>query len=402
MTTRRRASGPLLGVRVLELATVVAGPTAGGILADLGADVIKIEPPGGDTSRHVGASKGKVSLWWKYLGRNKRSIAIDLNTEKGRELVLQLVATADVLIESFRPGTLERWNLSPELLLEHFPHLVIARITGYGRTGPYADQPAFGTLIEAMSGFADINGAFDGPPTLPPVALADYLTGYATTIAVLASLRARDSGGAGGQVADINLLSPLLSMLNLQIIQTDQTGVCPTRIGSRMVTTSPRNVYITADNKWVAVSGTSAKMASQLLELAGRPDLCENEWFSTGGGRFAHVDEIDRAMQDWTSKHSLAEILNAARAVGATLGPVNDISQLLHDEQIAANGMLAEIEDPDLGIVSVPNLLFNLEQTPGLIEWLGEELGASTDDVLGELNLSDSEIATLKATGVVR
>lgn len=388
---------------MLELATVVAGPTAGGILADLGADVIKIEPPYGDTSRHVGATKDNVPLWWKYLGRNKRSIGIDLKSSQGRDVLLKLVDTADVLIESFRPGTLERWELSPTFLLERNPQLVITRITGYGRTGPYADQPAFGTLIEAMSGFAGINGAPDGPPTLPPVALADYLTGFATTIAVLASLRARDNGQQfGGQVADINLLSPLLSLLNLQIIQADQTGVSPTRIGSRMVTTSPRNVYKTADEKWVAVSGTSAKMASQLLELAGRSDLALHDWFSSGAGRFAHVEEIDHAMQDWTSRHTLTELVNAAKAIGATLGPVNDIDQLLVDNQIAANDMIAAIDDPDLGVVRIPNVLFNLDKTPGSIEWLGEDLGASTNDVLGELNLTDAEIVALRLAGVIQ
>lgn len=400
--SHKRTSGPLLGVRVIELAAVVAGPTAGQILADLGADVIKVEPPGGDAARHIGASKGGVPLWWKFLGRNKRSVAIDLSTGGGRDVLLRLVGTADVLIESYRPGTLERWGLAPETLRERNGEMVIARITGYGRHGPRASQPAFGTLVEAMSGFASINGAADGPPTLPPLALADYLAGFATAIAVLAALRARDTNQAGGQIAELNLLGPLLALLNLQIIQCDQTGIPPRRIGSQMATTAPRNVYATSDECWIAVSGTTPKTAAGLLDLAGRPDLPARDWFATGAGRYAHAEELDEVMRGWAGQHSLAEILHVAQAAGATVGPVNEIGQLLDDDQVAANGLILTIEDPDLGATRMPSLLFELEQTPGSVEWLGEGLGESTEDVLGELSLTPREIAALRAEGAIR
>ncbi|HEX3921142.1 MAG TPA: CoA transferase [Streptosporangiaceae bacterium] len=402
MRTHKRTSGPLSGVRVVELAAVVAGPTAGQILADLGADVIKVEPPGGDAVRHVGAAKDGVSLWWKFLGRNKRSIAVDLSTAGGRDVLLRLVDTADILIESYRPGTLERWGLAPGTLRERNRELIIARITGYGRRGDRLGQPAFGTLAEAMSGFASLNGAADGPPTLPPVALADYLTGFAAAIAALAALRARDAGQAGGQVAELNLLAPLLAVLNLQIVQCDQTGIAPRRLGSRMVTTAPRNVYATADDRWIAVSGTTRKTAAQLLRLAGRPDLPARDWFATGAGRYAHAEELDRVMADWARQHSLAEILGLARAGGATVGPVNEIGDLLDDDQLAANDLIVDIDDPDLGPVRMPNLLFELDRTPGAVQWLGEGLGESTEDVLGELDLTPEAIAALREAGAIR
>ena len=397
-----RSAGPLLGIRVLELAAVVAGPTAGQILADLGADVIKVEPPGGDAARHIGPAKDGTALWWKFLGRNKRSIALDLSTAGGQDVLRRLLPTADVLIESYRPGTLERWGLSPQALRASNGRLVIARITGYGRRGPRASQPAFGTLVEALSGFASLNGAADGPPTLPPVALADYLTGFATAIAVLAALRARDCGQADGQTAEVNLLSPLLALLNLQIIQCDQTGVTPRRTGNRMATTAPRNVYATGDGQWIAVSGTTPKTAATLLHLAGRPDLPAQDWFATGAGRFAHVDEIDQAMRDWASRHSLADLLRAARAAGATVGPVHEIGQLLADEQIASNDLIIPVDDPDLGPARMPGLLFDLDRTPGSVRWLGEELGQSTEAVLGELDVTPAEIAALRAAGAIR
>jgi crotonobetainyl-CoA:carnitine CoA-transferase CaiB-like acyl-CoA transferase len=402
LRSRKRRSGPLFGIRVIELSALVAGPTAGQILGDLGADVIKVEAPSGDAVRHVGASKDGIPLWWKFLGRNKRSVAMDLSSEAGQDIFLRLLDTADVVIESYRPGTLERWRLSPERMLERNGRLIIARITGYGRRGPYASQPAFGTLVEALSGFAGLNGAADGPPTLPPVALADYLAGFATAIAVLAALRARDTGQASGQIAEINLLAPLLALLNLQIVLCDQTGAAPARAGSRMGTTAPRNVYSTSDEHWIAVSGTTQKTAAQLLVLAGRPDLVAQDWFATGAGRFAHVEELDEALQGWASQHSLAEILYAAHAAGATVGPVNEISQLLADAQVAANGLIAKIEDPDLGPVRLPNLLFELDRTPGSVEWLGQRLSESTEDVLAELDLTVADITALRAAGAVQ
>lgn len=401
MHERRRGSGPLRGIRVLELSAVVAGPTAAQVMGDLGADVIKVEPPSGDPVRMVGASKGEVPLWWKHLGRNKRSIGIDLSQPAGRSVLLQLVDKSDVLIESFRPGTLERWDLAPAELLQRNPDLVVARISGFGREGPLAEKPAFGTLIEAISGFASINGAADGPPTLPPVALADYLTGYAAVIAVLAALNARNAGHARGQVVEVNLLRSLSSIMNLQILQVDQLGVRPRRVGSRMTTTAPRNVYETADGRWIAVSGTTLRTAATLMELAGHPEMTAAPWFGTGAGRFAHADELDGAMREWIGDKTMAEVLAEAERAGATLAPVNDVAELLADPAVRGSGVVCEVSDPDLGDVLVPDVICDMSATPGAVEWLGEGLGSSTEEIIGELSLAADEVLALRQKGVI-
>jgi crotonobetainyl-CoA:carnitine CoA-transferase CaiB-like acyl-CoA transferase len=402
---RKRTSGPLLGLRVLELAAVVAGPTAGQLLADLGADVVKVEPPAGDAARRVGAAasgpRAPVPLWWKHLGRNKRSIGLDLAKPDGREVLLRLVDTADVLIESFRAGTLERWGLSPESLLQQNERLVLARISGFGRHGPLSGRPAFGTLVEAMSGFASINGAADGPPTLPPISLADYLTGYATATAVLAALHARDAGLARGQVVEASLLRSLLSVMSLQIMQHDQTGAVPGRTGSRMPTTAPRNVYETADRRFVAVSGTTPGTAGRLMELVGRGDLAREPWFGTGAGRYAHVDELDEAVAAWAAGRSLVEVLAAAERAGVTLAPVYDVAELLADEGVLATGAVREVADTELGEAMVPDVVCELSATPGAVEWLGEAVGGSTDAILRELSFDPAQIAGLRRQGVV-
>lgn len=395
------APGALHGVRVLELAAVVAGPTAGQIMGDLGADVIKVEPPGGDAARHAGAAKEGVPLWWKHLGRSKRSIGIDLTTAAGRDILLDLVATADVLVESFRPGTLERWDLSPQTLLQANPDLVVARISGFGQHGPLASRPAFGTLIEAMSGFAGLNGQDDGPPTLPPIALADYLTGFAAAIGVLAALHARQAGLSRGQVVEVDLLRSVLAVMNLQIVEADQTGRIPVRIGSRMVTTAPRNVYRTADDRWLAVSGTTAKTAGAIMDLVGREDLKKEPWFASGAGRFAHVAQIDEAMAAWARSRPLSQAMAEANAAGATIAPVHDLAEVLADGDVAASGAIVEVDDPQLGRVRVPGLLCTMSETPGKIRWLGPALGSSTEQVLGELGWSSEKVAELRRMQVV-
>ncbi len=394
-------NGPLSGVRVLELAAVVAGPTACQVMADLGADVVKVEPPSGDAARHVGTAVDGVPLWWKHLGRNKRSIGLDLARPAGREVLHRLVDGADVLVESFRPGTLERWGLAPDALLERNPDLIVGRISGFGHTGPYAERAAFGTLVEAMSGFASVNGPAEGPPTLPPIALADYLTGYAACIGVLAALHARAGGRARGQVVEVNLLASLLAVMNLQILQCGKAGLVPARIGSRMTTTAPRNVYPTSDGRWVAVSGTTLRTARQLVELVGRPDLADEPWFATGAGRYAHVELLDQVVAAWTGARPLAAIMSAAERAGVTLAPVNDVADLLADPAIVAGGQLQAMADPELGEVVVPGLLCNLQATPGRLSWLGQPLGASTEDVLRELSFGDDEVQAMRESGVV-
>src|SRR6476659_2109945 len=286
----------LEGIRVVEAATLFAAPLAGMFLADYGADVIKIEHPSRvDPARGHGPSKDGEGLWFKALGRNKRLITLDLSKPGGRDLFLRLSEGADVVLENFRPGTLERWGAGPREIWAVTPRAVIARVTGFGQTGPYASRAGFGTLAEAMSGFAALNGEPDGPPLLPPLALADGVAALTTAFAILVALRAREETGLG-QVVDTSLVEPLLALLGPQVTAYDLLGTLQERTGNRSSHNAPRNVYRTADGAWVAVSASATSIAERVLRLVGRDDLVSQPWFATGAGRAAHVEEIDAAV----------------------------------------------------------------------------------------------------------
>ncbi|MBO0878264.1 MAG: CoA transferase, partial [Pseudonocardia sp.] len=290
--------GALDGLRVLDVATLFAGPLAATMLADHGADVIKIEHPRGDPARTHGASRDGVGLWWKMLARNKKAITLYLGSPAGQELFRKMVADADVVIENFRPGTLERWGLGYDMLSEINPGLVLARVTGFGQTGPYASRPGFGTLAEAMSGFAAITGEPDGPPTLPPFGLADGIAALTTAFGVMTALRARERTGRG-QVLDMAIIEPILTVLGGQVTTYDQLGELQARTGNRSANNAPRNTYRCADGSWVAVSTSAQSIAERVMRLVGRPDLVDEPWFATGGGRAEHADELDAAVSGW-------------------------------------------------------------------------------------------------------
>jgi crotonobetainyl-CoA:carnitine CoA-transferase CaiB-like acyl-CoA transferase len=394
-------SAPLEGVRVVEAATLFAGPLAGMFLGDFGAEVIKIEHPARpDPARGHGPSKDGVGLWFKTLSRNKRLITLDLSRPGGRDLFLRLAESADTVIENFRPGTLERWGLGWEELAARNPRLVLARVTGFGQTGPAAHRPGFGTLAEALSGFAALNGEPDGPPLLPPLALADGVTGLATAFAVLAALRARDSTGRG-QVVDLSLVEPLMTLLGPHVTAYDQLGELQPRTGNRSSHNAPRNVYRTADGSWVAVSSSATSIAERILRLVGRPDLVAEPWFGTGAGRAAHVDEIDEAVAAWIGARSRDEVLRAFDEAEAAIAPVQDARDVLADPQLAALGSIAEIDDPELGRLKQPNVLARFSETPGSVRWAGRAHGADTEAVLGELGVDAVEVERLRAEGVV-
>ena len=363
--------GPLDGIRVLEAATLFAAPLAGMFLGDYGADVIKVEHPVRvDPARGHGPSKDGAGLWFKTLARNKRLVTLDLSKPEGAELFLRLAADADVVLENFRPGTLERWGLGWDELSAANPRLVLARVTGFGQAGPYASRPGFGTLAEAMSGFAALNGDPDGPPMLPPLALADGVAALATAFAVLVALRARESTGRG-QVVDLSLIEPLLSLLGPQITAWDTLGELQERTGNRSSSNAPRNVYRTADGFWVAVSASAQSIAERVLRLVGRPDLVEQPWFATGTGRAAHVDEIDAAVAGWIGARDRDEVIAAFEAAQAAIAPVYDARDLVADPQLAALGSIATVEDDDLGPLKMTNVIARLSQTPGSIHWSG-------------------------------
>ncbi len=394
-------SGPLDGIRVIEAATLFAGPLAATHLGDFGADVLKIEhPTKADAARGHGPSKDGIGLWWKTIGRNKRTATLDLAQPDGQRLMLELVARADVLIENFRPGTLERWNLSPERLHERNPRLVIARVTAFGQVGPYAHRPGFGSLAEAMSGFAAVTGEPDGPPTLPPFGLADGITAVATAFAVLAALRERDRSGRG-QVIDLAIIEPMLAMLGGQITAYDQLGAVMPRLGNRSANNAPRNVYRSRDGEWLAVSTSSQSIAERVLRLVGRADLVSEPWFATGRGRAEHADELDAAVGGWIAARDAAEVSVAFDEAQAAIGPVYDARGIAADPQFAALGTITTVDDAELGLLRMQNVLFRLSDTPGAIRWAGRAHGADTEAVLSELGCDAGEIARLRAAKVV-
>ncbi|MFD9566936.1 CaiB/BaiF CoA transferase family protein [Streptomyces sp. NPDC059994] len=392
---------PLQGLRVLDLATLFAGPLAATMLGDFGAEVIKVEHPRRpDPSRGHGPAKDGIGLWWKLLGRNKRTITLDLSTPGGRETLLRLAASTDVIIENFRPGTLERWGLGwPELAAAN-DRLVLARVTGFGQCGPYAHRPGFGTLAEAMSGFAAVTGEPDGPPTLPPFGLADSIAALATAYAVLTALTARTATGRG-QVIDMAIIEPILTVLGPQPIWYDQLGYVQPRTGNRSRNNAPRNTYRTADGSWLAVSASAQSVAERVMRLVGRPELIAEPWFTTGSGRAEHADELDEAVGGWIGRRTREEAMTAFEKAEAAIAPIYDIREVMTDPQYRALDTLTTVDDPELGPVRMQNVLFRLSETPGAIRWAGRPHGADTDAVLTELGLSAQEITTLRKTGAL-
>jgi crotonobetainyl-CoA:carnitine CoA-transferase CaiB-like acyl-CoA transferase len=397
----QHTDGPLTGIRVLDLATLFAGPLCATMLGDFGAEVVKVEHPRRpDPSRGHGPAKDGVGLWWKVLGRNKRNLTLDLSSPGGRDVLLRLAADADVVIENFRPGTLERWGLGYDALSAANPRLVLARVTGFGQFGPAARRPGFGTLAEAMSGFAAITGEPDGPPTLPPFGLADSIAALATSYAVMAALRGRELTGHG-QVVDMAIIEPILTVLGPHPTWYDQLGHVQERTGNRSTNNAPRNTYRTGDGRWVAVSTSAQSIAERVMHLVGRPELVGTEWFSTGAGRAAHADELDEAVGDWIAARTRDEVLREFEKAEAAIAPIHDIRDVMADQQYAALDSIVELPDPELGSVKMQNVLFRLSATPGAIRWTGRPHGADTDDILTGLGLTGPEIGALRETGAV-
>ncbi|MER6578797.1 CoA transferase [Nonomuraea sp. NPDC001023] len=391
----------LADLRVIDAATLFAGPSAAMMLGDFGADVIKIEHPRrGDPSRGHGASVDGVGLWWKSLSRNKRTAAVDLSRAEGQEILRRLAERSDVLIENFRPGTLERWNLAPEDLLKANPRLIVARMTGFGQIGPMAGRPGFGTLAEAMSGFAAMTGEPDGPPTLPPLALADGIAGLAMSYAIMVALHARAATGRG-QVIDLAIIEPILGLLGPQMTAYKALGVVPRRTGNRSSSNAPRNTYRTRDGRWVAISTSAQPIAERVVTLVGRPDLVEQPWFASGHGRVQHVDELDEAVATWIAARDADEVIARFEEAQAAVAPIYDVTDLATDPQYAALGTFVELPDEELGTVTLQNVLFRLSETPGEIRWPGRPLGHDTDEVLGELDYPAETVAALRAAGVI-
>jgi crotonobetainyl-CoA:carnitine CoA-transferase CaiB-like acyl-CoA transferase len=397
------AAGPLTGLRVLDLGTVYAAPITAMLLADYGADVIKVEHPRGDPARTHGLSKDGHGLWWKVIARNKRAITLNLGKPEGQEILRQLVVEADVVIENFRPGVMEKWDLGPEKLQQVNPGLVMLRVTGFGQTGPYAERRAFGTLAEAMSGLAHQTGQEDGPPTLPPFGLADGVSGVSGALAVMLALYHRDAHGGRGQVIDLSLLEPLLGILGPgPSVYDHQLGIIAGRHGNRSPSNAPRNAYLTADNRWVAISASATSIAERVMRLVGRPDIAEQPWFSSAGERVKRAELIDRPVSQWIRARPFSEVEAGFQAAGAALAPVYDIEALMHDPHVLARDVITTIEDEDLGPLKMQNLFFRLSGTPGSIRHGGRRLGQDTAQVLAELaDVDAAQLGALRERGVI-
>lgn len=404
MTTLHKKSfapqsrGPLHGVRVIDLSRLVAGNMITLQLADFGADVIKVEPATGDTLRAFRV-KG-VETFWKTYARNKRSISLDLRRAEAIDLVLTMVEKADVLVESFRPGVLEEMGLAPEVLLTRNPALVIMRVSGWGQTGPYRGKPGFGTLVEGYSGFASMNGFADREPVLPPMFLGDMATGlYGASAVMVALWHARVNGGPG-QVIDLSLFEPTLSLLGPQVANYRLTGKVKVRTGSRSSTTAPRNAYRTADDHWVCVSTSTQTMAARLFAAIGRDDVNHDPRYQTNMARLAHVEDIDAIVGGFIAQKTLAQNLAFFEAAQVTIGPIHDAAHLEHDGFVGERESIIEVEDEQMGYIPMHNIVPRLSASPGTLRFAAPRRGQHNEEVLASL-VGAKTYAQLLEQGVV-
>ncbi len=394
-------TGPLRDVRVLDASNLIAGPLATMLLADLGAEVVKIEHPSdGDSLRNHGGQKDGHGLWWKELGRGKLCITLDLGSPEGQDIFRRLASEADVVVENFRPGTMARWGIDYPALRAASPALVMAHVTGFGQTGPMSTLPGFGTIAESMSGFAHRNGPADGPPMLPPFGLADTVTGITTALAIMTALWETRSSGAGQEV-DVSIIEPLLTVLEPQIIEHDQLGRVAQRVGNRSTVNAPRNMYLSSDGRWLALSTSTQSTADRLLELIGRHDVVEEPWFRSAAERAKHADELDEIVGGWVGSLDHAAVVSACQNAGVPISTVYDVRDIVADPQYAALGSIASVPDDDLGLLRMVNTPFRLSRTPASIRWAGPRLGEHNDIVYGRLGLTEAELTKLREQGVI-
>ncbi|MFN2556141.1 MAG: CaiB/BaiF CoA transferase family protein [Nitriliruptorales bacterium] len=394
--------GPLDGIRVLDLSTVVAGPLVARNLGDFGAEVIKVEHPrDGDPVRSMAWQIDGVSLWFKVLNRNKLPITLDLSTVRGARLCMSLAERSGVLVESFRPGTLERWGLAPGTLLANNPRLIVTRLSGFGQTGPYAQRPGFGTLAEALSGYAGIQGVEGGPPQLPGVALADHVAGLWGTVATLLALHARRRGGQG-QVIDVSLCESLFALLEPLPALFNLTGQESPRLGNRLPFAAPRGAYRTSDERWLAISGTAPAVARRILLAIGGPSLADDPRFATSQARLAHAEELDALIERWVGERTLNEALTTLAAHDAAVAPVYRMRDVFADPHFSARGTIKYVADDQVEEVAMADLVPRLSATPGRVRWTGGSKGEANKRVYGGLlGLDGAELSELVSEGVI-
>lgn len=386
----------LAGLRVLDLSSLYAGPWIATQLGDHGADVLKVEHPNGDEARRWGASKDDIPLWWKVISRNKRIVSLDLHREDDRDVARSLARRADVLIENFRPGRLEKWGLGYDELAAENPGLVMVRVSGFGQTGPLSQEPGFGTLAEVFSGFAHMTGAPDGPPTLPPFGLADGVAAIMGAMATMTALYWRDVNGGSGQVIDLSLYEPLFSILGPQVVEYTQLGKIQQREGNRSPRTSPRNAYPTKDDRWVALSAGTQQIANRVFASIDRPELADDERFSTTVARRQNIDAVDAIVAEWIAARDLQHVLDTFASHQAPIAPVYDTAQIMADRHYQARQSFITVPDDDLGEIVMQNITPKFSQTPGQIRHTGRTpIGPDTAaiaDWLDHTEQDDTEV----------
>jgi len=397
---RPEAQGPLKGIVALDLSRLVAGNMLSLQLADFGAEVIKVEDPGkGDPLRDW--KIGGKSFFWKAYARNKKSLTLDLRNAQARELLKKLADTAHVLIENYRPGTLEKMGFGPDVLHALNPKLIIVRVSGWGQTGPYAGKPGFGTLVEGMSGFAAKTGFADREPVLPPTALADMIAGLYGFAATMTALREIEVKGGRGQVIDLSLLEAMHSVVGADAGGFRATGQMPKRLGSRSNTASPRNVFKTRDGRWISVSGSMQSMAERLYTMIGRADMISDPRFATNSARLANNDDAERPIREYIGSKDFAECLALFEAAEVTAAPVYDIDQFVDDAHVQERQVVVDVPDDEVGRVTMHNILPRLSATPGVMRTPAPKLGEHTAEILGRVGIGPVDLARLRSQGVV-
>ncbi len=393
----------LSGLRVVDAATLAAGPMVATALGEYGADVIKVEQPAaGDPLRTWGARRSDIGLFWKSMSRNKSCVTIDFRHRDGQDLLHALLDVSDVLVVNNRPSALARWRLDYESIHARHPQLVMLHVTGFGAGGPASDRPGFGTLAEAMSGFAHVTGEPNGPPTLPPFFLADGVAALSATYAVMMALYHRDVHGGGGQLVDVSLVEPLARLVETATLTYEQLGTIPRRAGNRLDASAPRNTYRTVDGKWLAISGAAPNVARRVFRAIGRPDLAGRSDYVDAIPRQARGGEIDELVAAWVRERTLDDAMKVFHAEEVAAAPVYDAQQLLADEHLRARGTWVTVDDPDLGPMTVQAPLALLSDTPGRVDHLGRALGADNEKIFGELLGIDRErLAELRMAGTI-
>ncbi|MEM4412686.1 MAG: CaiB/BaiF CoA-transferase family protein [Candidatus Caldarchaeum sp.] len=395
---------PLQGLKVLEMGQLLAGPFAGVILAAFGADVIKIEPPGiGDPLRRWRKVYRGTALWWYILGRNKKCITLDLRHPKGQEIARQLARHVDILVENFRPGTLERWGLGWEQLRVLNPRLVMVRVSGWGQTGPYAHRPGYASVAEAMGGLRYVTGYPDRPPVRPNLSLGDTLAGLHAALGALMAIYYRDVVGSGrGQMVDVAIYEAVFNMMESLLPEYDKLGYVREREGAKLSGIVPTNTYKCKDGKYIVIGGNGDTIFKRLMRAIGRADLAEDPRLAHNDGRVEHEEMIDRAIEEWTQKHTFQEVFETLEAAGVPCGPIYSIAEMVNDPHFIARGLFEEVTILDGEPLKIPRILPFLSETPGFTKWIGPPIGAHNEEIFkGLLGLSDEELNSLHEEGVI-